>query len=752
MKRVSLLILTGMMVLLMCSCSGTKHLKQGEVLYVGSRMIVKKKPGDFKVNQQGRKLAAAYLTVWDLPNGSFGVPFFRFVPSRLLLYNAFYTTKEKGLKHWIMVNFGEEPVLLQDIEPDKKVLKIIEKYEDFGHFGTKGEYFISYNRKKTKAYVHYRIEIPEAFRYRKIEYGVDSAQKHLLGSINEYRKKSNLHSGKEFDMDSLKLEKFGLWNQLRRDGYFYIQESDIEIEGDTTVGHKQVDIRISLRKELSATQLSKVYINTVGVQMDSVVQVPNESKFFNYRAGRFRKSFLDSIVTLRPGHLYRRQERLRIVEQLNSLGVFSSAYLYYTPAPADSSKLDVMVVLNPQKSSNLSANINGNYKTTGYLGPSLQIDFNQINLFGRAENLSLEFNGYYDVPFGVFKERISKSSGFSLRSVLRAPTLNRLLRSNKVSNLPFNFISSSIEYNNRRLYFKMIALSAAYGFNWNTSAYNQHVLKILNVTYSDVYETTNRFNELVANNVRLRNSLIKQLILGVSYNYILDHRRKGVFGEGYFFQGGLELAGNGLRAVQKVAEAVNVNGAINFPFSQFAQLNYDFRWFKRLGDRSMIAFRHLGGFGIPYGNSSVMPYIRQYFIGGTNSLRPIAARAVGPGRYLEFNAGEINQVGDVKLEANLEYRVRLGIRLYGAIWADAGNIWLLNEDPERPGSGIRWNKIFEDSYLTSGIGLRLDLNYIVLRADYGALVYLPVLDKGYRWLFQNKLPLAGYLIGFGFPF
>jgi len=147
-----------------------------------------------------------------------------------------------------------------------------------------------------------------------------------------------------------------------------------------------------------------------------------------------------------------------------------------------------------------------------------------------------------------------------------------------------------------------------------------------------------------------------------------------------------------------------------------------------------------------------MPYIRQFFIGGTNSLRPLNARSVGPGRYLEFEKGEVNQVGDIKLEMNIEYRIRLGSRLNAAIWSDMGNIWLLNEDTKRPNSGIRWNKIIQDSYLTAGVGLRLDLKFIVLRYDYGALLYAPIFTDGYKWIWQNKLPLWGSVIGFGYPF
>lgn len=147
-----------------------------------------------------------------------------------------------------------------------------------------------------------------------------------------------------------------------------------------------------------------------------------------------------------------------------------------------------------------------------------------------------------------------------------------------------------------------------------------------------------------------------------------------------------------------------------------------------------------------------MPYSRQYYIGGSTSMRPFAARTFGPGTYLEFDQGEVNQVGDIKIESNFEYRFKLSPFLSSAIWADYGNIWLLNEDPARPGSGIDWRSFLSDSYLTSGIGLRVDLNFIMLRADLGIPLYFPIFPKGFRWVWENKVVYIAPSIGFGFPF
>jgi outer membrane protein assembly factor BamA len=221
-----------------------------------------------------------------------------------------------------------------------------------------------------------------------------------------------------------------------------------------------------------------------------------------------------------------------------------------------------------------------------------------------------------------------------------------------------------------------------------------------------------------------------------------------------YFDAKIETAGNMLNLINVVIND-KPNGqktAVGLRFAQYAQLQYDFRYFHKTGPSSLIAFRTMGAVGFAYGNSDNMPYIKQYYIGGTNSLRPLSARSVGPGRFQQFESGEVNQVGDLKFETNIEYRFKMFYKFSGALWSDAGNIWLLEEDPNREGSGVRWNKLFKDSYLTAGAGIRLDLNFLVLRFDYGALLYVPYFEESKQWIWKHEKPFLGAAIGLGFPF
>ncbi len=748
-----LFVITGLF-----SCSGTKCLQQNQELYVGSKLILKQKtePRPFVLKYSGVKYSKAYISVWDLPNGSlFGFPSVRGIPIRLIMYNWFYNEKSKGFNYWMRNNLGEEPVLMDDIQPELKLKRLIEIFEGFGHFGTTGHFEIHYRRNKKKAFVKYSIEIAEAFKYRNVEFLLDPTQAALQNSMDKRKKHTVIRTGLEYNLDTLRNEKLELFKQLRNDGFFYIQPSDIIIEADTIGRSKVVDIRIRINNNLTQTKLSKVSINRFLLTIDSVDQKKRLGRYYNYLYGKLRKSFLDSIIFINSGDVYSLSKSMETIDLLSSLGIFKSNSLAYDAVEGDSANIAAKLSLNTSDATLLSFDVKGSYKTAGYIGPSLGFKVTQLNLFGGAENLYVEADYYYDFPIGIFRERISRSSGVSVRSILKAPFASRVVKLPRTSNsLPFQFASLNLEYNDRKEYFRMFSWNASYGFEWNKSKYSRHRLDLVNITFSDLLETTARFDTLVLENPSLRTSLVNQFIVGTAYTYILDKRSEDKVPSGMFFQGRFETAGNSLVWMNRLfTDDTQGNRTVfNLPISQFIQLSYDYRYYFKTGRLSSLVFRHIGGFGIAYGNSTQMPYIKQYFIGGTNSLRPINARSVGPGRYLEFNEGEVNQVGDIKLEMNLEYRFSLGVRLKGAFWTDAGNIWLLREDPERPNSGIRWGKIIEDSYLTAGTGLRLDVDYLILRLDYGFLLYAPIFIEGSKWIWQNKLPLSGIVIGFGYPF
>lgn len=742
-------------VVIFFSCSGTKHLPPGESLYVGTRgmSLQKVPPEGWTIRQSFLKKAGAYWAIWDLPNGDIaGFPSFRFVPFRLIMYNWFYTEKPKGFSHWMMNNFGEPPVTLSAINPDLKTGKIVNIFENYGHFGTTGTNTVSYNRNRKKASVRYHFKIPKPYNYRSVEHLSDSVNGPLTALITRYHERSVLQAGDEFNLDSIRAEKTKLWTTLQNNGYFFLQRDHILVQADTAVGNKKIDIRVGLDKDLPNAYFVRQHIGTTGITVDTVKQDVSTSHYYNWNNGRLRRHILDSMISVRPGQPYSIAKVRRTMRNINELGIFANPQYAFSVGSADSSVLNANLSMHTLEETSLTFNAKGAYRATGYFGPSLGVNLSQLNVFGGGENLSIDLDGYYYFPMGVSKERISPSSGFSLRSALSAPLLRppfRFIKSTYAT--PRKHLTFSGEFNKREDYFTMQSFTLGYAMSWRSGPRVTHRLSPIEITYSDISNTTSLYDSLVDENPSLGTSLVDQFLLGSYYSFRYDNLSTRNKRLGTYFEGKIEFAGNSLYLLSQLSKN-NQEGIFGLDYSQFLELSYEFRSHYKLSNRSELALRHVGGIGYSYGNSTQLPYIRQFFIGGSNSLRPINARTAGPGRYIELEQGEVNQVGDIKLELNLEYRFSFNARLSAAVFTDAGNVWLLNPDPYRPNGEIRWGKIAQDSYLTAGVGLRLDVTFLVVRVDYGAILYAPFFTEGEKWLWQNKAHLWGPVFGFGLPF
>jgi hypothetical protein len=746
--------------LLLNACSGTKNLSKGEVLYVGTRQVrLNKIPyqgEDWKMSQKIDKKTNAWIDVMVSPNGAiFGLPFARFISVRLFLYNLFHTEKEKGFSRWMMENFGEPPVTIASVNPELRLKKIENDLINQGHFGTEGGYRVVYkNKKKKKAKISYFFDVPKAYTYRNFELVLDSTQKNLAPGINAYLQHSHLISGDNFDVNEISREKEALWNHLQDRGYYFIRPEDILILADSTVGNKQVDIQYRLNREMPRAAYHPLKINDIFIRQDST-ELDLHSETLPVTG--VKSKLLQEAVIPKDGDLYSLSSIRRTIRNLSGLGVFTDLSVSYRIRNDDSTQADALVNISPMDKISLSANTDLALKSTGFIGPSLGLTLNHRDLMGGAENFSFGVNGYLDFPTGIFRERVPPSSGFTVESSLSVPVLGSPLAfvTGSAITLPRRQITLIFEQNNRRDYFQIANWKASYTLNWKSSPAATHQLGIINLNYAHLLSRTPLFDSLLAQSRQVRESFDEQFIFGPSYTFTFDNTGLSTNRLTTYYQAEIEFSGNVLNGMYGLL-AERGNGerkVLGVDYSQFVRFMSDFRLYYQLAGRDQkVVFRNVFEVGKALGNSEFMPFIKQFYIGGANSLRPLDARTTGPGRYLEFDQALVNQVGDIRIETNLEYRFHLFYKVKGALWSDFGNIWLHEDDPERPASGIRWDKILQDSYLTAGVGLRLDMDYVVARADFGAVMYAPIFSQGFRWLWQNELPLWGPSLGIGYPF
>jgi outer membrane protein assembly factor BamA len=204
-----------------------------------------------------------------------------------------------------------------------------------------------------------------------------------------------------------------------------------------------------------------------------------------------------------------------------------------------------------------------------------------------------------------------------------------------------------------------------------------------------------------------------------------------------YFQSGIEFAGNTLSLLSSDAPEGERNTFLGIAYAQYARTTADLRFYTNTGNYNQLVFRILAAVGIPYGNSNILPYRKQFYIGGSTSVRAFRYRSVGPGTYLPDSIDNnlfFDQTGDIKLESNLEYRFNIYKLLKGALFLDAGNIWLVNEDPSKPGGKFVFSDILSEMAVGTGFGIRLDASFFVLRLDLGMPLRKPFLPDNDRWV------------------
>ena len=281
---------------------------------------------------------------------------------------------------------------------------------------------------------------------------------------------------------------------------------------------------------------------------------------------------------------------------------------------------------------------------------------------------------------------------------------------------------------NRPHYFRMLSFNASANYDFQTSSSSYHTLTPIKLVYNKLLNTTSSFDKTLEENQAIALSFKNQFIPTTGYTYTFDRSFGKNQNNRIFWQTSATSAGNILAGIMDLAGKKGQKELFGNQFSQFVKGTTELKYYRRLWGDNWLASRFMVGAGHAYGNSKVMPYSEQFYIGGANSIRAFTIRSLGPGSYRpDANKanGYFDQTGDFKLEANVEFRFKIMGSLHGAIFMDAGNIWLLKNDPQRPGGKLELKTFGKDIALGTGFGLRYDISYIVLRADLGIGLHAP---------------------------
>ena len=753
----------------LCSCSNTKYIPDGDALYLGAKLKVS---DSTKKNIKDESLEAAQKTIFPQPNRQvFGM--------RLRLFAYSHTRepdKKKGLRYAIKYKFGEPPVLLSTVKPEAISKVIANRFNNYGHFGTAVNFKL--NEKDKKASITYVADVPSAYKISEIKYPDSTNRMGRL--INQTRPQSALKAGDFYNLDHLKAEQTGIDAHLKDSGYYYFSPSFILFKVDTSKGDRTCSISITLKKDLppEAAQvyhISNVVVNTeYDIRSDSArLQVDTtftDDVYFISKTDKFRPKIILGSVFYRPGDLYSARVHDLTMKRLIGLGAFRYGSIKY-----DSSGIglfDAHVNLTPSPKYTFRGEFQLTNKSSGFIGPGLNLTLRNYNVFHGAELLSLNFNISYEQQF--FNRTNYSDFGIGLKPQLSIPRFlvpffGKKLNSSRSSLfVPKTIFSLGYELTINTQFFHLNSFTFNYGYSWKPRVTTQHDLYPVQFSYIITTQRTVAFDSILKIYPTLVESFSKQFIPAISYTFTYDDHPLIQRRNHWYFRGNVELAGNLFRLLQNTfsTKPAPDTGYEIFgnTFSQYALGETDGRYYISTGKQSQLVARLFMGIGVPYGNSSTLPYIKSFFAGGVSSIRGFYLNGLGPGSYNNPNLAPEDQIferyGDMKLESNLEFRFPVYRILKGAVFADAGNIWKLDTAVTGEAGVFRFNKFYKEIALTPGIGLRLDIAVFVIRLDVATPFINPLMPEGQRWVVPNidfgsptwRSQNLVFNLAFGYPF
>lgn len=743
------------------SCSTTRRLGPDDVLYTGVKKVEYVMP-----DSQGKLPSAVTSDIFNVinvkPNNVLYSPYYRWpFPLGLWVYNN-WPNPEKGLRHWLYEKLVAEPVLISDVRPEVRVHMIDQMLDNNGYFSGRASYELVKGKNPKKARILYRVVPGPEYPLDTIEFLPDtSAICHMIDSVA--RRLPYLRRGNRYSVDSLSAVRVNVANSLRNHGYYFFRPEFIEYLADSVMKPGSIALRMTLSPKIPSFALrayrtgrvtTTIHRNQGGGTPDTVWTTRGD--VIKMMPMRLRDNLIPSCITFREGRRFSVREMNRTQTYLSRLGIFSGIEINPVPDSIRPDVLNVNIDCTFDKPLEASIEVNVTSKSNSYLGPGVDLGVTNKNIFGGGEQLSVDLRGSYEWQTGHGRNSVFNSYEVGLNASLAFP---RLLAPRFVPRtrreLNWTRINLGADLLNRPHYFNMAQFNMGITYDWRATRHVTNSLTLFKLTYTKLIRSTTEFDSIMDANQAIAQSFRSQFIpqMGFSYVYDREINRDNQIN----WQFSVLEAGNVFWAIYRACGKKGEKKLFGTPFSQFVKGQTQLVWNRRLGSGDhWLVSRVAVGAAHAYGNATQVPYAEQFYCGGANSVRAFTVRSIGPGSYRvpddQIN-GYFDQTGTFKFEFNVEYRFPLFGPLHGAVFFDSGNVWLLKNDPERPGGQLKGRSFLRDLATGTGVGLRVDIGMLVVRGDLGIGIHAPyhTSRRGYYNIPHFKDGLAFHL-AIGYPF
>lgn len=730
-------------ILTLASCSTTKYVPDGSYLL-----------DEVRIHTDSKDVKPSNLSMYVRQNPN--SKWFSLIKTQLYVYNW----SGRDSTRWInraLRRLGDAPVIYSEEETERSRQEMAKAVQNMGYMGATVEYIPKIKKKKLK--LAYNIKAGEPYKVRSLKYDVRDDK------IWQYMQKDSastyLSEGMYFNVSVLDGERQRITTYLLRNGYYKFNKDYISYTADTVRGTYQVDLTLHLAeykahsddelKEHPQYTINKVsFITDYNVLQSSALSSVEVNDSVHYKGFPIyykdklylRPKVLTDNLQITPGTLFNEQDVQRTYSNFGRLPVLKYTNVrFFETQIGDSAKLNTYVMLTKNKHQSVSFELEGT-NSAGDLGAAASVSFQNRNVFRGSETFLAKLRGAYEAVSGL-GYRNDNYTELGVETSINFPRFMFPFLSNDFKRKIRATTEFGLQYNYQlRPEFTRIVASASWSYKWGVQRQrSQHRIDLLDINYLYMPWIEPDFKSQFLddeNNYILRYNYEDRLILRTGYSYTYNSAgqalmNNAVIGNSYSVRFNFESAGNLLYALSKATNMKkNGNGEytiLSIPYAQYIKGDLDFAKNIVIDNRNSFAFHVGGGIAIPYGNARVVPFEKRYFSGGANSVRGWSVRNLGPGSYAG-NGNFLNQTGDIKLDASIEYRTRLFWKFRGALFVDAGNIWTLRSYEDQPGGKFEIDKFYKQIAVAYGVGLRLDLDFFVLRFDGGMKAINPVYDKG----------------------
>lgn len=729
---------------LFSSCTATHFLPADEKLYTGADIKV---VSNEKLKNKKIITRLAESTLKQKPNKKF-----LGMRPALWLYFAAGDSSKSRFRKWLKEKPGEPPVYISAVKPSEYSGLIDAKLFNAGIFEAHTSYSI--HEKKKTASVSYICTVHNPYRIQKIKFPQSDDRLSVL--IRESENKSILKSGTPYSLDNLKAERERLDGVLKNNGFYFFNSGYILFEADTNNYEKTVSLEVTIKKEAPAKALTPYKLNNIYIEpdysLDSINETTRQMPFTRdsilfKSAPNMRPRVILRSIFLRPGDIYSRDKHNMTLNRLMTMGNFKFVSIKFTERDSDKQRLlDADIFLTRMPKRTFRSEVDFVSKSSDFLGPRLTLSYRNRNALNGAELLTLSLSSSIETQLsGKYKNLFSYEIGPQIEFYIPRFVVPFKIKNPTSYYIPKTRFMAGYSYMKRIDYFNLASLKFLFGYKWKENIKTEHELNPVNVTYLSVSNKSETFSALLESNPFLMKNYEEQLIAGILYNYTFNEQVIETQKNQFYINPSVELAGNMLTAFNKIfygetPSAENPQRFAGIVYSQFVRLAVDIRHYFNFSKKNKIVLRFYSGLGKAYGNSVSLPYSKQFFSGGPNSIRAFEINSLGPGTYIQdknSTSAFLEYGGDLKLEANAEYRFNIIRILKGALFIDAGNSWLLKSNPGISSPPFSINRFSKELAAGTGFGLRIDASFFVIRFDLAMPLRKPWLNEHERWVIDQ---------------